>query len=290
MENLTPKQLKRLERLSSLVERGDVSIVEFLMELEEKLDVEIPQIKNIIAQVKGDKGDKPTREDLLEIIEPLIPEIPEVIHGYTPSEDELVEIIERLIPEVKDGHTPTTKELLNLIEPLLPDTTDIASIASTMALEELKPSIPTLEQLEEKLPSLGEKFRDGLELLRGDDRLDISAIKGLENYKEVTKGLSSVYPQYTGVLGIKEIVAGSGVTIDNTNPQYPVVTATGGNGVTVETPTGTVDGSNVSFTVTAEPKWIVSDGVTYFAGAGYTYAALTVTMDSAPFSFIRNIY
>lgn len=63
----------------------------------------------------------------------------------------------------------------------------------------------------------------------------------------------------------------------------------GGSGVTVETPTGSVDSSNTSFTVTSEPKWIVSDGVTYFDGAGYSYSSLTVTMTIPPSSYIRAI-
>ncbi len=62
-----------------------------------------------------------------------------------------------------------------------------------------------------------------------------------------------------------------------------------GSGVTVETPSGSVNSSNVTFTVTATPKWIVSDGITYFSGAGYSLATLTVTMDVAPSSFIRAI-
>ena len=59
--------------------------------------------------------------------------------------------------------------------------------------------------------------------------------------------------------------------------------------VSVTTPTGTVNGANVTFTVTAEPLWVVADGATYFAGVGYSYAALTVTMDLAPSIFIRAI-
>lgn len=59
--------------------------------------------------------------------------------------------------------------------------------------------------------------------------------------------------------------------------------------VSVTTPSGTVNASNVTFTVTAEPLWVVSDGITYFAGVGYTYAALTLTMDVAPSIFIRAI-
>lgn len=59
--------------------------------------------------------------------------------------------------------------------------------------------------------------------------------------------------------------------------------------VSVTTPTGTVNGVNTSFTVTAEPLWVVADGATYFAGVGYSYSSLTVTMDLAPSIFIRAI-
>lgn len=64
----------------------------------------------------------------------------------------------------------------------------------------------------------------------------------------------------------------------------------GGGGSSVETPAGSVNGSNVSFTVAEEPAWIIVDGVTYFAGAGYTYSAGTLTIDTPPVSFIRSIY
>lgn len=63
----------------------------------------------------------------------------------------------------------------------------------------------------------------------------------------------------------------------------------GGSGVTIETPTGTVDGSNRTFTVSATPKWIIGDGIVYFENAGYTLSGLTVTMTSAPWSYIRAI-
>lgn len=63
----------------------------------------------------------------------------------------------------------------------------------------------------------------------------------------------------------------------------------GGGSITVETPVGTVDSANVTFTVTATPKWIVSDGITYFSGFGYSIAALTVTMEVPPSQFIRAI-
>lgn len=60
-----------------------------------------------------------------------------------------------------------------------------------------------------------------------------------------------------------------------------------GSGATIETPTGAVNSSNQTFTVSAEPQYVIADGVTYFDGAGYTYAALSITMDTAPSQYIR---
>ncbi len=68
------------------------------------------------------------------------------------------------------------------------------------------------------------------------------------------------------------------------------VSDSGGTGFTKETPVGSVDSSNTSFTVTHEPNYVVADGITYFDGAGYTYSALTVTMDSPPSQYIRSYY
>jgi len=73
-----------------------------------------------------------------------------------------------------------------------------------------------------------------------------------------------------------------------------VVDASGGGsiGVNVETPVGTVDGSNVTFTVSNAPKFVVTDGSVRFSGLGYTYLAGTITMEAllAPVSFIRSVY
>lgn len=47
---------------------------------------------------------------------------------------------------------------------------------------------PILDSVEKDLPKLATAIRDALELLVGDERLDISAIKGLENYGELVNG------------------------------------------------------------------------------------------------------
>jgi hypothetical protein len=46
---------------------------------------------------------------------------------------------------------------------------------------------PLLDKIEKDLPTLGTAIRDGLEVLNGKERLDKSAIKGLDDYDEVAR-------------------------------------------------------------------------------------------------------
>jgi hypothetical protein len=73
-------------------------------------------------------------------------------------------------------------------------------------------------------PDTPTQIVEKLESLKDDARLDAKAIKGLkkliDNSRPVeTRGVGQV---------IREIVAGTNVTIDNSNPSYPIVSATGG--------------------------------------------------------------
>lgn len=107
----------------------------------------------------------------------------------------------------------------------------------------------------------GEPIARALERLKGQDRLDAKAIKNI--------------PLGGGGGG------GSSVVV-------------GGFTLTAETPTGTVNDSNTSFTVSHEPLYIVVNGAQYTVGDGiYTsYAAGTITLSSAVGvgGFIKSFY
>lgn len=64
-----------------------------------------------------------------------------------------------------------------------------------------------------------------------------------------------------------------------------LVDSTGGGGSSIlfETPTGTVNDSNVTFTVVHEPFYIVVNGMQYTVGTGLyaSYLAGTITLTSA---------
>lgn len=82
---------------------------------------------------------------------------------------------------------------------------------------------------------------------------------------------------------------GSGVSVADTGGKTVVTISTGGGSTASETPTGTVDGSNSSFTFVTTPLFIITETGVYIENFGYTLTGLTVTMDIPPASFIRGI-
>lgn len=62
-----------------------------------------------------------------------------------------------------------------------------------------------------------------------------------------------------------------------------------GDGLTRLTATGTVNGSNTNFDFTEQPDFIISDGIWYEVGVGFTWASTTATMSVAPTYMIRGL-
>lgn len=146
-----------------------------------------------------------------------------------------------------------------------------------------------------------------VEKINGASKLiDKSAIRGLEDLEkklnETPKQGGTFFGPSRGVFlyvdGVKKglvsnvnLKPGSGVSISHSkvNGQDTITIDASGAGITVETPTGTVNAVNAIFGVSAEPKYMVADGVQYFAGAGYTYSAPNITFDVPPSAFVRAI-
>lgn len=92
--------------------------------------------------------------------------------------------------------------------------------------------------------------------------------------------------------------SGKGYSISGTGPYTLTLDAAPWNFIesiyttgstTVSTPTGLVNGSNTVYTVATTPLYVVADNQTYFENFGYTRVGTTITMDVAPFNFIRAI-
>ena len=134
---------------------------------------------------KGDDGHTPTDEELIALIDPLIPKLTQPEDGHTPTNEELLALIKPLIPVVKDGETPSDERLTSLIDSIM-----------AKRMEEMHPKmVAEMEAImTAKIPQMetAEVVRDKLESLQGDERLDKSAIKGLdEELKKIAETKSS---------------------------------------------------------------------------------------------------
>jgi hypothetical protein len=273
MENLTPRQQEKLKELSQYLQEGGVGILKYMMRIEEQIkernDMDLKTITamatSILKDMKGDKGDSYviTEDDKDEIVSRargLLDDdniIREVYGKIRIPYDDIAKKASSYItiPEIHQvNKDEVVKEVMGMIVIPPPEKGEDADEERVIRTVE--------DNIEKNLPQFGTSIRDALELLEGEERLDASAIKGLRKLIEQHGGSGSTF--YGGGVGsIKGIVAGTGVTVDNSNPQFPVVSASGGGGLTELPATGTVNGSNKSYTFTRLPSYIVVDGAWY---------------------------
>jgi hypothetical protein len=156
-----------------------------------------------------------------------------------------------------------------------------------------------------------DEIRNALELLQEDERLDKSAVKGIEELEQqiteaksirIGGGSRGLYLYLDGAkYGLANsinLIAGSGITLTY-NREFGRNDITISNdsleGTTMEA-TGTVDGANQAFAFTAKPSVIVIDGTPYREKNKlnetiwtWTAGTLTATMTIAPQSDIYGI-
>jgi len=290
MDNVTPKQKEKLQKLVNLMKEGNLGVLKYLAEIEDKVDIVSPNIVDILSKVKGEKGEDyvMTEEDKSELLlslrslfddEKLIEEVFSKIE--IPFEDiakKASTYIKVPKPEKVDYKRIKSEVLSDIVIPVPENGKDADESAIIEKVE---------EHIEKNLPQFGERIRDGLELLEGDDRLDASAIKGLKKLIKRVSGDGHVtFHGGGGVGAIKGIVAGTNITVDNTNPQYPIIASTGGGGggsLTTIPVTGTINDSNLIFTSATQPDVLVINGGLYQQTGGaitWTYVAGTITLSS----------
>lgn len=311
-KKLTPQQVNKIKRLADLASKGNIAIVQYLFELEDKLDIEIPQIKDLISRVKGDKGDNyiltdKDKNDIASSVDVLVnrSDIAKDAHNLIDYEAIATAAAKKVkVPTPKDGETPSDARLNDLIKAQLPEVNEdnIATKASEMAQAAVKDILPDeLEGIE-----IVSRIND---IKEDDDRykIDREHIRGLEDWDDVVKFSKSkgvIAPVYlSGSNGIKGLVAGTNITIDNSNPQYPKISSTGGGGGgTWGTITGTISAQtdlqpyirgSISLTTTGTSgaaTYNSTTGVlnipnyantTYSAGTGLTLTTTTFSVNTS---------
>lgn len=207
----------------------------------------------------------------------------------------------RILSLLETNKTDTSKEVKDSIAKMMADCQSMCDEVMAMKPQDGKDAdeekiiqevLSKIEIPENKITA--EAIRDNLETLEGEERLDVSAIKGIEDFVKGLK-LSKVTGWGARMLStlfdvsIVSPTDGQVLTYDGTNNRWYNADG-GGSGVSVETPTGAINGSNTNYTVANPPLFVISDGVTYFEGNGFTYSAGALTMDYAPTGFLVSVY
>lgn len=166
-KDLTPKERKRLEKIASVIEDGELAIAEFLFELEEKFEEKVEEVK-----ADSEKRINELRESFPDISEAL-----ESIRGKDGEDG-------------KDSEIPGPKGDRGEKGERGPKGDSIVGPQGPIGERgEVGPPGPPgrdadetliVEKIEKDLPALGKPIRDSLELLKDEDRLDKKAIKGLD--------------------------------------------------------------------------------------------------------------
>jgi hypothetical protein len=287
--NTDPKLTKLKELLNLLdesltrkeFEDAFSAVVEYVKKIDANTKTELETIKNI-ANSAISRIQSLTSDNLSTLENTLRLEAEQAINDLRFQHEALVAEAQKKLDEVRNGEDADEDEII----------------------ERVLGQIPEPKEKEDETP---ESLRDKLEELEGDDRLSVTAIKGMDEYDKklaeasAQRGVpgSSGVALTVGGVYIGEvrdmIMTGTAVAKSVDAHGRVILTFTGGSGsgsTQVETPTGDVDGVNTSYTVANTPLYIIVDGISKFETLHYTYGAgtITVTDGAIPTQYIRSVF
>lgn len=233
---LTQQEKNRLEKILKLKQEGDVAVFRYLVDLEDRLDQEIPLIKSALEKIENYEHKLSSKE---------VDEIAEVVRDKSITRENLKQIASLLTisyediasrvfdiikskkdrdKEVKD----VAVEAAKLIKPQKVNSAAIEKSIFEKVSSYVDTSISNIKPYELDI----EDVRNRFEVLQGEDRLSYKAIDGIEEL--INKEISRISDSYSVIsnsnkyLGQLLDVDLSGVTY--TNGKY--VLGSGGGAVT----------------------------------------------------------
>jgi hypothetical protein len=273
------KNLKKLKMLFAAMEEDHLSksdfadnfksVVEFVKKIEQKNIEEFNAINDVLRKFakKIEDENSLSLSDIKSQVEKTVAQ--QLLTLDKSHKSKMSEIDDKLFT-VKDGKDADENAILERLK------------------GEIK--IPTIDELKNDLPVMGSQVRDSLEVLQGDDRLDVSAIKGIEGLagKDVkfVGGSRGIYLYVNGVkkglMNTLNLVPGANVSMNYTraNGRNDLTISATGASLSILSATGTVDDSNTTFTFISTPVLVVVNGATYRHGHGCSINETTVTLDN----------
>jgi hypothetical protein len=244
---------EKLKKLLYLMDEDSMTKQDFIKEWKKVLDL-VKKIKDENVQAIRDmkeahlklsaKIDDNSNQNLTKISKDFTEKIKDLEKRYS----DFMADIELRVAEIQDGQDGKDAD---------------EEIIVGKVLNKIR--IPEIDEIEKDLPKLGEPIRDALELLEGDNRLMISAIKGLE------EKLQELGERPLGGKG------GGGFSYAHMDRHF----------IDDETPSGLVNGSNKAFTIAKTPNPTASlkvyvNGQRMRITEDYTLSARTITFVTAP--------
>lgn len=286
MPPLNDKKLDKIQKLLEIANEDFATPAEVIQAIEGVLNIintERDRI-NALIEAKSTQGEALNAKTLKYLDE---------------KEKGLKYLISELGRSYSDDNALTVNKFLKEVKRLekkIPNKVDLTEIIAK--IESLQEGINNFST---ELTSNPEAIRDALELLQGDERLDKSAIRGLDELIDDLRLLSRTgQPQAVGVrllrylsdVNIEGITDGQGIAWDSATQRFIPVTLGGGGGGSVTVEDLTLNGTAI-FVSANLAKWIDTDTGHYYEGFGYTKAGsgpYTYELDLRPNTFAKLVY
>lgn len=206
--NPSNKKINKLLALE-LIRKGDDAVIEKILEFQDTLEDIVERYNSDSAVIQGTINAIETLKGEVEIyISKKDTELSDKLSEIPSQLDTLKSMLEDKMSEGEMSHKEHALKMEATVAKLASEISAIKASMPTMPdlseyddkLEEIKASIPTIPEQVKETP---EELRDKLESLKDDDRLDKSAIKGLdEELKSIRSIKGATSP---GMFGMKQM-------------------------------------------------------------------------------------
>lgn len=263
--SLTQKQLTQVNRIADALDKGPVELLEYLRELEDKIDEVkklIPDLDKVLVSVRGKDGNS-IKGDA----------------GYTPKKGvDYVDGKDYTITEADYGKIAKKVNVPIVEKKIIVEKTETIIEQPIIKTEIVKEIIvdktDTPEEILAKINELP---------IEPEFQIDATHIKNLPRPLLGTVGGGRVGLQVRSSgakIGTKaNEVNFVGFTVTNVSG-VPTITGNGGIGSAISV-TGTVNDSNKSFTAASAFTYVIINGAIYREGHGFSKSVLAITLDNA---------
>lgn len=278
MPKPTPEQQRKMLAVAKIIDDGEMAILKTILEFQDFVDEYNNKMTEAIEEFGElfEKYQNSKNEEVLNTVSEFKNNLLEIEEDINDKFDEL----EKLANEDKEGLSVSISEAINNLEskisevsakvetvknsiPELPPTVDLSDIWEKLNSIVIPDTNIVKTEIEQSLPNFGQVYRDALEGLEGDERLDKSAIKGLEDeIKKLREELRAI-PRGGKIGGMKKITSVRPANL-----------------------TSQVDGVTKTFTMPADTLkvlgvWGTQFPVNFSEGTDWTFSGRTLTLTSA---------